>query len=126
MTVPKNQSTAAKKARAVQAAAGGKHTTLLAEQVCAIAPDPWAIEKETCARAPHPHSEPCSTDRAFDVAAWQARMDAEQAAEDARRAALTPEQRAAEDMQAREWEDQEMRAEQASEHVDDEYYGDVN
>ncbi len=73
MTVPKKQSTAAKKARAVQREA-----------------DAWA-------------------------------------AEEARRAALTPEERAEEDERAREWEYEEMRA--AADDGFDPYakdYGDVD
>ncbi|WP_399559567.1 hypothetical protein OIA45_49000 (plasmid) [Streptomyces chartreusis] len=97
MTVPKKQSTAAKKARAVQRAAGGKHTALLAEQaVCGEQLDPFGILPETCARAPHPDDEPCSKNRDFDAAGWRERVKAEWAAEEARRAALTDDQRAEE------------------------------
>jgi hypothetical protein len=57
--------------------------------------------------------------------AWNQRVGAEQAAEEARRAALTPEERAEEDERAREWEYDEMRADVASEYADDhKYYGD--
>ncbi|MEU7338737.1 hypothetical protein [Streptomyces sp. NPDC007074] len=125
MTVPKNQTTAAKKARAVQREAGGKHTALLASQVCGEDLDPWGEYPGTCARTPHSPWEPHSADRDFDIKAWRRKADAEQAAEDARRAALTPEERAEEDERAREWEYDEMRADAASEYPnDDKYYGD--
>ncbi|MBE4790325.1 hypothetical protein [Streptomyces caniscabiei] len=114
MTVPKKQSTAAKKARAAQQAGGGKYTAVLAAQsgpaVCGQRLDPFLVLPETCARRPHPHDEPCSTDRDFDAVAWKRRVAAEWAAEEARRAALTPEERAEEDERAREWEYDEMRA----------------
>jgi hypothetical protein len=94
MTVPKKQSTAAKKARTVQRTAGGKHTALLAGQICGRTLDPFGVYPETCARAPHPQTEPCSPDRDFDVRAWQERADAEQAAAQARWDALSSEERA--------------------------------
>lgn len=127
MIVPKNQSTAAKKARAVQREAGGKHTRLLAEQaVCGERLDPFLVYPGTCARAPHPHEEPCSADRDFDVTAWKRRVAEDWAAEEARRAALTPEERAEEDERDREWEYDEMRA--AADDFDpyEKYYGDVD
>jgi hypothetical protein len=127
MTVPKKQSTAAKKARAVQKAAGGKHTALLAEQaVCGNQLDPFGVFPETCVRAPHPQQEPCSTNRDFDIEAWKQRVAAEWAAEETRRAALTPQERAEEDERAREWEYEEMRA--AADDFDpyEKYYGDVD
>lgn len=108
--MPKKQSTAAKKARAVQRESGGKHTVLLAEQACAERLDPFLVFPETCARAPHPHDEPHSENREFDAAAWRQAEAVRWAAEEARRAALTPEERAEENEQAREWEDDEMRA----------------
>jgi hypothetical protein len=126
--VPKKQSTAAKKARAVQRAAGGKHTALLAAQaVCGEQLDPFLVLPDTCARAPHPDHEPHSKDRDFDVQAWQQRVQAEWDAEEARRAALTPEERAEEDERAREWEYDEMRA-AGSDDFDpyEKYYGDVD
>jgi hypothetical protein len=108
MTVPKKQSTAAKKARAAQQAGGGKYTAVLAAPsglaMCGQRLDPFLVFPETCARPPHPHDEPCSTDRDFDAAAWRQRVAAGWAAEEARRAALTPEE------QAREWEQDEARA----------------
>lgn len=111
MTVPKKQTTAAKKARAVQREAGGKHTALLAAQtVCGERLDPFLVYPQTCARAPHAHDEPHSEDRGFDAKAWRQREADRWAAEDARRAALTPEERAEEDERAREWEYDEMRA----------------
>ncbi|MBP5918694.1 hypothetical protein F3K34_43710 [Streptomyces sp. LBUM 1486] len=111
MTVPKKQSTAAKKARAAQQAGGGKYTAVLAERaVCGERLDPFLVLPETCARAPHPQDEPCSPDRDFDAVAWKGRVAAEWEAEEARRAALTPEERAEEDEWAREWEHDEMRA----------------
>lgn len=125
MTVPKKQTTAAKKARAVQREAGGKHTALLAAQVCGEQLDPFLVFPETCARAPHPHDEPHSEDRNFDAKAWRQRVADMWAAEEARRAALTPQERAEDDERAREWEDDEMRAAAASEYPNDEkYYGD--
>lgn len=125
MTVPKNQTTAAKKARAVQREAGGKHTALLAGQVCGERLDPFLVFPETCNRTPHPHDEPHSEDRNFDSKAWRQREAATWAAEEARRAALTPEERAEEDERAREWEYAEMQADAASEYPnDDKYYGD--
>lgn len=108
--MPKKQSTAAKKARAVQRESGGKHTALLAEQTCGERLDPFLVFPETCARAPHPHDEPHSENRDFDAAAWRQAEAARWAAEEARRAALTPEERAEENERAREWEDDEMRA----------------
>jgi hypothetical protein len=109
--VPKHQPTASKKARAVQREAGGKHTTLLAEQnVCGETLDPFGVLPGTCARPPHSHQEPCSANRDFDVEAWKQRVAAEWTAEEERRAALTPEERAEEDERAREWEYDEMRA----------------
>lgn len=111
MTVPKKQSTAAKRARAVQRQAGGKHTVLLAQQsVCGELLDPFLILPETCARPPHPHDEPHSKNRDFDARAWRQRVADAWAAEEARRAALTPQERAEEDERAREWEYDEMRA----------------
>ena len=126
--MPKKQTTAAKKARAVQRQAGGKHTALLAEQtVCGERLDPFLVLPDTCARPPHPQSEPCSKDRDFDAAAWQRRVQAEWSAEEIRRAALTPNERAEEDERAREWEYAEMRA--AADDDFDPYakdYGDVD
>lgn len=128
MTVPKKQSTAAKKARALQREAGGKHTALLAQQaVCGERLDPFLQYPETCARAPHPHDEPHSEDRDFDALAWRQREADRWAAEEARRAALTPQERAEEDERAREWEYDEMRA--AADDGFDPYakdYGDVD
>lgn len=94
--MPKKQSTAAKKARAVQRESGGKHTVLLAEQTCGRSLDPWSESTRGCARPPHPHTELCSENRDFDVAGWQERVGAEWAAEEARRAALTDDERAEE------------------------------
>lgn len=110
--MPKKQTTAAKKARAVQRDKGGKHTALLAAEqaVCGEQLDPFGVLPETCARPPHPHHEPCSQDRDFDIDAYNARVKAEWDAEEARRAALTPQERAEEDERAREWEYDEMRA----------------
>lgn len=128
MTVPKKQTTAAKKARAAQREAGGKHTALLAAtQVCGEGLDPWDQYPGTCVRAPHSPWEPHSGDRDFDVEAWRARVAAEDAAEEARRAALTPQQRAEEDERSREWEYDEMRA-AADDGFDpyEKYYGDVD
>lgn len=126
--MPKNQPTAAKKARKVQRQAGGKHTTILAEQaVCGEQLDPFGVLPETCARPPHPTQEPCSEDRGFDAEAWKARVKAEWDAEEARRAALTPEERAEEEERAREWEYDEMSA--AADDGFDTYakdYGDVD
>lgn len=125
MTVPKNQSTAAKKARAVQRAAGGKHTVLLAGQaVCGERLDPFLVQPGTCARPQHPAEEPCSADREFDAGAWRARVQAQWEAEEARRAALTPEQRAEEDQLAREWEHEQESAALDAEYAYDKYYGD--
>jgi hypothetical protein len=128
MTVPKKQSTAAKKARAVQRQAGGKHTTLLAAQnICGERLDPFLVYPGTCERAPHDPQEPCSADRDFDIEAWKARVAAEWAAEVVRRDALTPEERAEEDERAREWEDDEMRAAADDDfNAYDKYYGDVD
>jgi hypothetical protein len=124
MTVPKKQTTAAKKARAAQGAAGGKYTAHLTAQTCGERLDPFLVYPGTCARAPHDPQEPCSADRDFDIDAWKHRKAAEWAAEEARRAALTPEERAEEDERAREWEYDEMRA--AADDFDpyDKYYGD--
>ncbi len=96
--VPKRQSTAARKARAVQRATGGKHTVLLAEQaVCGARLDPFLVYPGICARPPHPEEEPCSANRDFDAVAWKARVQQEWDAEEARRAALTDEERAEEE-----------------------------
>lgn len=94
MTVPKKQSTAAKKARAIQRAAGGKHTALLAEQTCGEKLDPWGEFPETCARAPHALPEPHSEDRNFDAAAWRAELDAQEAEAQRQWEAMTSEERA--------------------------------
>ena len=68
--MPKNQSTASKKARAAQATAGGEHTTHLRNVTrCGNALDPWGAFPATSARAPHPADEPHSEDRDFDVMA---------------------------------------------------------
>jgi len=122
--VPKKQNTAAKKARAIQRDRGGKHTDLLAQQVCGERLDPFLVFPETCARAPHPHDEPHSLERDFDVKAWRQREADQRAAEEARRAALTPAERAEEEDRAREWEYDEMRA--AADDFDpyEKYYGD--
>lgn len=79
--MPKNQSTAAKKARAIQRTTGGKHTAFLADQVCGRYLDVWGVgaegplapiySEDTCNRAPHSSAEPCSADRDFDVEAWK-------------------------------------------------------
>ena len=123
--MPKKQSTSAKKARAVQREAGGKHTALLAVQTCGKRLDPWGVYPETCARAPHPEQEPCSLDRGFDAVAWREKTAAEWEkaaadwpAEQARWEALTPDERAEAEQLARE-----------EEHDDDfdlyeKYYGD--
>ncbi|MFJ2202467.1 hypothetical protein [Streptomyces violaceusniger] len=92
--MPKNQPTAAKKARAVQRAHGGKHTALLAEQTCGQSLDPFGEYSDTCARAPHPDSEPHSGDRHFDLTAWKERATTEEAAAQARWDALTHDERA--------------------------------
>ncbi|WP_143661837.1 hypothetical protein [Streptomyces glaucescens] len=126
--MPKKQSTAAKKARVVQRQAGGKHTALLAQQaVCGEQLDPFGVLPETCARPPHPQQEPCSQNRDFDIDAWKQRVAAEWAAEESRRAALTPQERAEEDERARESEHEEMRA-AADDGFDpfEKYYGDVD
>ncbi|GAA3155499.1 hypothetical protein GCM10010449_85040 [Streptomyces rectiviolaceus] len=110
----------------------------LADLLTSTTLGPWPIPDGVCGSITHPldpddylpcphprgHDFPCNDDPNFDAAAWRQRVDAEQAAEEARRAALTPEQRDEEDEQARQWEYEEMRAEQASEYVDDKYYGD--
>jgi hypothetical protein len=126
--VPKKQSTAAKKARAAQRQAGGKHTDLLAAQaVCGERLDPFLVLPGTCARKPHDFREPCSENPDFDIEAWKSRVAAEWAAEEARRAGLTPEERAEEDERAREWEYEEMRAAGADDFDPyEKYYGDVN
>lgn len=102
--MPKKQSTAAKKARAVQRAGGGKYTVLLAGQVCGETLDPFGVLPETCARPPHSTWEPHSLDRDFDVEAWKRLASMEEAEEMARWAALTPEQRAEEEYRALEEE----------------------
>lgn len=96
-TVPKNQPTAAKRARAIQHQAGGKHTALLAAQTCGQGLDPYGEYEGTCARAPHTPWEPHSEDRNFDIAAWEEQANSDQAAEEARRAALSDDERAEED-----------------------------
>jgi hypothetical protein len=93
--VPKNQSTASKKARAAQATAGGKHTTHLRNATkCGTALDPWGAFPATCARAPHPVDEPHSEDRDFDVAAWRTWAAAENVKAQAVWDALSDEERA--------------------------------
>ncbi|MEU6016948.1 hypothetical protein ABZ826_23725 [Streptomyces sp. NPDC047515] len=94
--MPKKQTTAAKKARAVQRETGGKHTALLAEQTCGKSLDLFSVYTRACARAPHPDIEPCSENRDFDAAGWHERVNAEWVAEEARRAALTDDERAEE------------------------------
>jgi hypothetical protein len=128
MTVPKKQSTAAKKVRAAQRQAGGKHTVLLAAQTCGSRlQDHLNVGfAGTLAGPPHDPQDPCSADRDFDIAGWKARVAEEWAAEEARRAALTPEERAEEDERDREWEYDEMRAAAGDFDPYDKYYGDVD
>ena len=103
-TVPKNQTTASKKARAVQRTAGGKHTeNLRAAQTCGVQLDPWGQFPERCARPPHT-SDVHSRDPHFDEAAWNEQMAAEDAAAKARWDALTPEQQAEAEERQRESE----------------------
>lgn len=92
--MPKKQSTAAKKARAIQREVGGKHTALLAAQACGKPLDPFESYEDACARPPHPVDEPCSPDRHFDGAAWRKRVAEEHAAAQARWSALSDEERA--------------------------------
>lgn len=94
--MPKKQSTAAKKARTAQTSTGGKYTVLLAEQTCGKSLDPFSDSSRGCARAPHPDTQPCSENRDFDASGWQERVNSEWAAEEARRAALTDDERAEE------------------------------
>jgi len=111
----------------------------LADLLASATLGPWVIPDGICGGlthfldpddylpCPHPrgHNFPCNDDPAFDADAWRAREAAERAAEDARRAALTPEERAEEDERAREWEYDEMRA-AAGDDFDpyEKYYGD--
>lgn len=92
--MPKNQNTAAKKARAIQRTSGGKYTVLLAEQTCGKGLDPFGVYEGTCARPAHHETEPCSDRRDFDAEAWKKRATAEREAAEARWNALTPDQRA--------------------------------
>lgn len=103
---------------------------------------PWPIPDGVCgsftdfldpdASLPCPHLRghdfPCNPDPEFDAGAWRAKEEADRVAEEARWAALTPEQRAVEEADAEraryEWEADEMRAAAASEYTDDKYYGD--
>ncbi|WP_331756750.1 hypothetical protein [Streptomyces decoyicus] len=100
---------------------------------------PWIIPDGVCGNfthfididdhlpCPHPrgHDFPCNDNPDFDADAWRTKDAAERAAEQARRAALTPEERAEEDELARQWEYDDMRAAAASEYADDhKYYGD--
>ncbi|CAK7288571.1 hypothetical protein [Streptomyces misionensis] len=94
MTVPKKQSTAAKKARAVQKAGGGKYTEVLAGQTCGQSVHPLDDAMGICARPPHSTWEPCSTDRDFDPAAFHQVEGERWAAEKARWEAMTPQERA--------------------------------
>lgn len=113
----------------------------LAGLLVSVTLGPWVIPEGICGewthplnpddypRCPHPrgHDFPCNDDPAFDVDAWRKRTAAEWAAEEARRAALSPEERAEEDERAREWEYDEMRA-AADDGFDpyEKYYGDVD
>jgi hypothetical protein len=124
--VPKKQTTAAKKARAIQREAGGKYTTLLAAQAVCGEPVHPLDDLGACARPPHPADEPCSLERDWDPTEWKARAKAAWEAEEARRAALSPEERADEDEQAREWEHEQERAALVAEYAYDKYYGDVD
>jgi hypothetical protein len=102
---------------------------------------PWHIPDGVCGSftdfldpdaslpCPHPrgHDFPCTPDPAFDVQTWQQRQAQERAAEAARLAALTPEERAAEaqreESARREWEADEMRAAAAEDYDPfDKYY----
>lgn len=98
---------------------------------------PWVIPEGICGewthpldpddypRCPHPrgHDFPCNDDPSFDADAWRKRTAAEWAAEEARRAALTPEERAEEDALAREAEYDGMRE---YDNGFDKDYGDVD
>jgi hypothetical protein len=91
-TVPKQQNTASKKARALQRTLGGKHTAhLRSAQVCGKQLDPWGVLPETCIREPHTHG-PCTDKHGFDQAAWDKQMETEQAAAKVAWDALTPEE----------------------------------
>ena len=102
---------------------------------------PWPVPDGVCGSftdlldpdaslpCPHPrgHDFPCNPDPCFDADAWRQREAAAWQAEEERRAALTPEERAEEDERAREWEYDEMRA--AADDGFDPYakdYGDVD
>lgn len=114
--MPKNQSTAAKKARALQRTAGGKHTALLAGHVCGKSMDPFGEYKDVCARPPHSTQEPCSTTRDFDAQEWNRRAAAEQATAEAQWARLSDDERAEQERLAFEDEyDDGRTAEEASE-----------
>lgn len=120
--MPKKQTTASKKARAAQRTNGGKHTAnLRAAQVCGRDLDPWAEYEGTCARPVHDHTEPCSPDTDFDAETWKARQAAEDAAAEARWAAMTPEQQAAAEQRAREDEYDDGRT-AADDHEDTRSY----
>lgn len=101
---------------------------------------PWPIPEGICGSFTHPvdpddylpcphprgHAFPCNDDPDFDEAAWRQREAAAWEAEEARRAALTPEERAEEDERAREWEYEQERAALDAEYGYDKYYGDVD
>ncbi|GHC37193.1 MULTISPECIES: hypothetical protein [Streptomyces rochei group] len=100
--MPKNQSTAAKKARALQRAAGGKHTALLAGQTCGQ-PVHLIDDLGSCARPPHPADEPCSLQRDWDPSQWKKREATRAEEARARWEAMSPAERQDAEDRHREW-----------------------
>ncbi|MFD7995546.1 hypothetical protein [Streptomyces mexicanus] len=92
--MPKKQSTAAKKARAVQRTSGSKYTEALSGQVCGWSVHPLDESLGVCARPPHSPWEPCSTDRDFDPTAFYEAESQRMAEAKTRWAAMTPQERA--------------------------------
>lgn len=119
-----------------------EHRRALPDLFASTTLGPWAIPEGVCGSftdfldpdgslpCPHPrgHDFPCNPDPGFDADAWRAKQETGRVAEEARWAALTPEQRAAEEAEEErarhEWEMDEMRAAGAAEYTDDTYYGD--
>ncbi|MFC9891471.1 hypothetical protein [Streptomyces pilosus] len=99
--MPKKQTTAAKKARTLQKADGGKYTTLLAAQTCGEPVHP-IDDLGQCARRPHPADEPCSLTRDWDPTAWKQQEAARAAKARARWEAMSDEEREEAEALARE------------------------
>ncbi|MET7713764.1 hypothetical protein [Streptomyces sp. NPDC005407] len=115
--MPKNQTTASKKARAAQRATGGKYTTHLREAgVCGQQIDPWGELPDTCARPPHA-GHVHSLDPNFDAGAWDRATAEADAAAAAAWDAMTPEEQ--EESELRTFEEEHDDGRTASDDYED-------